>query len=356
MKYRIFGRNGGLRVSEISLGAGNFGAGTGHANLPQVLNAAAARAVFDVYAEAGGNFIDTAEGYQGGRSEEIIGDLIAADRDNFVVASKYSVGVGRTESYAKIGNSRKAMMAAIDGTLRRLKTDHVDLYWLHAHDGLTPIEEILRGLDDLITSGKVLYGGLSNFPAWRISRGAAIADARDWAPITGIQVEYSLAERAADRELLPMAEALGIGVGLWSPLGNGFLTGSLDYDTEVRDTRPPLPHWAQTNRPNSHDLAVRDSLAKVAADLGLSPAAVAYAWLLDKARRSPTSLIPTAGVNDADQLREVLSATEIMLPQDALDTLESVSAPVLGEPHDHNAFHADIVEGTGLIRPALPVA
>lgn len=356
MHYRIFGRNGGLRVSEISLGAGNFGAGTGHANRPQVLDAAQARTVFDVYAEAGGNFIDTAEGYQGGRSEEIVGDLVAADRDNFVIASKYSVGVGRTESFAKIGNSRKAMMAAIDGTLRRLKTDHVDLYWLHAHDGLTPMEEILRGLDDLIRAGKVLYGGLSNFPAWRISRGAAVADARGWAPITGIQVEYSLAERAADRELLPMAEALGIGVGLWSPLGNGFLTGSPDYQTEVRDSRPPLPHWAQTQRPDARDIAVRDTLADLAASLQLSPAAVAYAWLLDKARHSPTSLIPTAGANNADQLRDVLSATEISLPQSVLDTLNAVSAPVLGEPHDHNTFHADIVEGHGLIRPAIPVA
>ena len=356
MRYRIFGRNGGLRVSEISLGAGNFGAGTGHANLPHVLDAVAARAVFDVYTEAGGNFIDTAEGYQGGRSEEIVADLVAADRDNFVIASKYSVGVGRSESFAKIGNSRKAMMAAIDGTLRRLKTDHVDLYWLHAHDGLTPVEEILRGLDDLIRAGKILYGGLSNFPAWRISRGAAIADARDWAPITGIQIEYSLAERAADRELLPMAEALGLGVGLWSPLGNGFLTGSLDYPTENRDSRPPLPHWAHTQRPNTHDLAVRDTLASLAADLQLSPAAVAYAWLLEKARHASTSLIPTAGADNADQLRDVLSATEIALPQHALDALDSVSAPVLGEPHDHNNFHADIVEGHGLIRPTIPVA
>ena len=197
---------------------------------------------------------------------------------------------------------------------------------------------------------------MSNFPAWRISRGAAVADARDWAPITGIQIEYSLAERAADRELLPMAEALGIGVGLWSPLGNGFLTGSLDYPIEDRDTRPPLPHWAQTKRPNAHDLVVRDILGKVAADLQLSPAAVAYAWLLDKARRSTTSLIPTAGVNDAEQLRDVLSSTEIILPQDILDTLDAASAPVLGEPHDHNNFHADIVEGHGLIRPTLPIA
>ena len=220
MRYKIFGRRTGLRVSELALGAGNFGTRWGHG-----AERAEAKKVFDGYVEDGGNFIDTADSYQFGESEELVGDFIASDRDYFVVATKYTLGATASEGISRTGNSRKNMVRSVEGSLKRLNTDRIDLYWAHFADGMTPMEEILRAFDDLVRAGKIHYAGLSNFPAWRISRGDLLAELRGWSPLAGIQIEYSLAERTADRELLPMAEALGLGAALWSPLGGGFLTG-----------------------------------------------------------------------------------------------------------------------------------
>jgi aryl-alcohol dehydrogenase-like predicted oxidoreductase len=220
MRYKIFGRRTGLRVSELALDAGNFGTRWGHG-----AERGEAKKVFDRYVEAGGNFIDTADGNQFGESEEIVGDFIAADRDYFVLATKYTLGTTPTDGISRTGNSRKNMVRSVEGSLKRLKTDRIDLYWAHFADAMTPMEEILRAFDDLVRAGKIHYAGLSNFPAWRISRADLLAEWRGWAPIAGIQIEYSLAQRTADRELLPMAEALGMGTALWSPLGGGFLTG-----------------------------------------------------------------------------------------------------------------------------------
>ena len=231
MQHRTFGRLTGLRVSEYALGAGNFGTRWGTGAEP-----AEAQRIFERFADAGGTVIDTAESYQLGESETLLGDFLAADRDHFVVATKYSNGVAKPEM-ATTGNGRRNMIRAVEGSLKRLKTDRIDLYWVHFQDGVTPIEEILRGLDDLVSSGKILHAGLSNFPAWRVSRAQTIAELRGWSPIAGIQVEYSLVERTADRELLPMAEALGLGVTLWSPLGGGLLTGKYRLTDEGRLTR-----------------------------------------------------------------------------------------------------------------------
>jgi len=220
MKYKVFGKNSGLRVSELALGTGNFGTGWGHGAEPE-----AARKIFDGYVNAGGNFFDTANVYQRGESETILGDFISADRDQFVVATKYTNAIQPVDGLSKTGNSRKNMVRAVEESLKRLKTDRIDLYWAHISDGVTPMEEIMRGFDDLVRSGKILYAGLSNFPAWRIARADLMADLRGWSPIVAIQIEYSLAERTPDRELIPMAEALGLAITTWSPLGGGFLTG-----------------------------------------------------------------------------------------------------------------------------------
>jgi aryl-alcohol dehydrogenase-like predicted oxidoreductase len=206
VQYKTFGRRTGLRVSELALGTGNFGTGWGHG-----AERDEAKRVFDGYVEAGGNFIDTADSYQVGQSETLVGEFIAADRDHFVLATKYTLGAVPNGGISRTGNSRKNMVRSVEESLKRLKTDRIDLYWAHFADGVTPIEEILRAFDDLARAGKILYAGLSNFPAWRIARGDLLAELRGSVPIAGIQIEYSLAERTADRELLPMAEAFGAG-------------------------------------------------------------------------------------------------------------------------------------------------
>jgi aryl-alcohol dehydrogenase-like predicted oxidoreductase len=353
MKYRTFGRNNGLRVSEIALGTGLFGAheGIGRLIRPGEGDESAA-SVFEAFAEAGGNFIDTAEGYQGGESEQLVGQFVGRDRDDFVIASKYSIGLDRTEGQARIGNSRKAMMLAIDGTLRRLGTDYVDLYWLHAHDAVTPIEEILRGLDDLVRTGKIRYGGLGNFPAWRVSRGDAIAAAHGWAPIAAITAEYGAAERSAERELLPMAEALGIGFGAWSPLSSGFLTGTYP-GTGGPEAR--LFHWAANGRPTPADLAVRDAVAAIAARLDATAAQVGLAWILNRARRSATALVPITSAPTAGDLKDNLHALDLELSAEDIEHIDSAGGFSLGEPHRHNLNGEMFVTSSDLIRPTVPV-
>jgi aryl-alcohol dehydrogenase-like predicted oxidoreductase len=212
MQHQTFGRTG-LRVSAYALGTGNFGTQWGTRATP-----AQAKRIFDRFAQAGGTFLDTADSYQNGESESILGDLLAADRDHFTVATKFSSASGGHTGVLDTGNGRQNMVRAVEASLRRLRTDRIDLYWVHHPDTVTPIEEILRGLDDLVSAGKILYAGFSNFPAWRVSRAQAIAESHGWAPIAGVQIEYSLADRTGDRDVLPMAEALGLGVALWSPL------------------------------------------------------------------------------------------------------------------------------------------
>jgi aryl-alcohol dehydrogenase-like predicted oxidoreductase len=220
MRYKLFGRHTGLRVSELVLGTGNFGTRWGHGTEPEE-----ARRIFDAYAQAGGNFIDTADSYQFGQSEEILSDLLQGRREDFVVATKFTQRANPRDGILVTGNSRKAMVSSVEASLKRLKTDRIDLYWVHYSDGVTPIEEIVRGFDDLVRAGKVLYAGLSDFPAWRVARAATIAELRGTVPIAGLQVEHSLVERTTEQELIPAGQALGLGIVAWSPLGGGMLTG-----------------------------------------------------------------------------------------------------------------------------------
>jgi aryl-alcohol dehydrogenase-like predicted oxidoreductase len=185
MRYKLFGRHTGLRVSELVLGTGNFGTRWGHGT-----ELDEARRILDAYAEAGGNFIDTADSYQFGQSEEILGDLLQGRRDDFVVATKFTQRASPKDGILVTGNSRKAMMSSVEASLRRLKTDHIDLYWVHYSDGVTPIEEIVRGFDDLVRTGKILYAGLSDFPAWRVARAATIAELRGTVPVAGARPRH----------------------------------------------------------------------------------------------------------------------------------------------------------------------
>lgn len=353
MRYKIFGRRTGLRVSELALGAGNFGTGWGHGAEREE-----AKKIFDGYVEAGGNFIDTADSYQVGQSEELVGEFIAADRDHFVLATKYTLGTSPKggDGISRTGNSRKNMVRSLEASLKRLKTDRIDLYWAHMADGVTPIEEIVRAFDDLVRSGKILYAGLSNFPAWRVARAATLAELRGWAPIAGIQVEYSLAERTAERELLPVAEALGLGGALWSPLGGGFLTGKYRSSNEGRLTRLGiLVHTEKTSR----ETAILDAVLAVAAELGGSPTHVAIAWLLHKAARSTTSLIPILGSRTREQLDATLGALDVTLSQEQIARLDASSAIPFGVPHETLEGSAPRFAGGKLELldfPSIPVA
>src|ERR671914_1354531 len=227
MRYRLLGRSG-LRVSELALGTMTFGDDWGWG-----ADAATSRQIFERYAEAGGNFVDTANNYTDGTSEEYVGDLIASDREHFVIATKYTLSTRRDDPNAG-GNHRKNMVQALEASLRRLRTGYVDLLWLHMWDGLTPVEEVMRAFDDLVRAGKVLYVGFSDTPAWVVSRAHAIASVRGWTPPAAVQLPLSLADRGAQRDLMPMARELDLAVCAWGTLEGGTLTGKYFAD----DGRP----------------------------------------------------------------------------------------------------------------------
>jgi aryl-alcohol dehydrogenase-like predicted oxidoreductase len=325
MKYRLLGGSG-LRVSELCLGTMTFtdgltGWGTSRAD---------AFAIMEAYAGAGGNFLDTADLYFGrdGVSEEVVGEFISRDRDHFVVATKYSAT--NTDDVSNSGSSVKNMRRSVEASLRRLGTDHVDLYWMHHWDMMTPIEEVVRGLDHLVSSGKVRYVGLSNTPAWLVSRAHTLATAHFVTPPVAVQVEYNLLERSAEQEQTPMAHALDLAVCAWSPLGGGLLTGKylaeergtgtgrrLD-DAQGRHTRPPL-------FPRHREII--DTVVAVAGRRDATPAQVAIAWLLSR-----PGCVPVAGATRVEQVRDVLGAARLMLPAEDLAALDAVSEPVLGVP------------------------
>lgn len=350
MKYQIFGQKSGLRVSTLALGTGNFGT-----VWPFGSNKEEAKTVFDGYANAGGNFIDTADGYQAGQSETFIGDFLTSERDNFVLASKYSMG---TRAMQTTGNNRKTMMRAVEESLKRLKTDRLDLYWVHLSDGQTPIDEIVRGLDDLVRTGKINYAGFSNFPAWRIANASLLADLRGWAPIVGIQVEYNLIERTADRELLPMAEALGLGVAFWSPLAGGTLTGKYrNHEVDPNTRRALAGGLLVKDESGQRETAIINLLEKIAKELDRKVIDVALAWIRQKYDESSLSTVTVIGPRTAQQLEANLASLDITLNRDQISSLNEVSQISLGSPHEiidaskNNLFG----RGTGQIEIKHPV-
>ncbi|PSH64451.1 aldo/keto reductase [Phyllobacterium sophorae] len=320
MRYKLFGNHTGLRVSEFALGTGNFGTGWGYGSTPDI-----ARPIFDGYAEAGGNFIDTSDSYQFGQSESMIGEFIAPERDSFVLATKYSHGASANPSLSAVGNSRKSMIQAVEASLKRLKTDRIDLLWVHMSDEMTPIEEIVRGLDDLVRAGKIIYTGFSNFAAWRIASGATIASLRGWTPVAGLQTEYSLVERSAERELLPMAKGFGLGTVGWSPLGGGLLTGKYRRGEEGRATGlgVVIQHEDSPQR-----TAIIDELLAISDEIGAAPSHVGIAWVAAK------GVMPIIGPKTVEQLRDNLAAASLVLTAEHIDRLDKVSAIPLGAPHE----------------------
>jgi aryl-alcohol dehydrogenase-like predicted oxidoreductase len=337
VQHSTFGRNNGLRVSEIALGAGMFGTRWGYGAEPEE-----AREMFEKFADAGGTFIDTAASYQVGESEENLGKLLTGRRDQFTVATKFAIGGAEGYGPLQTGNSRRAMFRSVDGSLRRLDTDYIDLLWVHFPDRVTPLDEIVRAFDDLARAGKILYAGLSNFPAWMTGRAATIAELRGLIPIAGIQFEYSLVERSGDRENFPLAEALGIGAALWSPLAGGLLTGKYRSSTDGR-----LTNWNRLvhREDDARKAAVVDAVLAAGEDLGVTAAEVAVAWLLERARRSPTGVVPIIGPRTTAQLDSYLAALSVDLGTDLYDRLDEVSRIDLGQPYNQLASDGSRVLG-----------
>ena len=326
MKYRLLG-NSGLRVSEASLGTMTFGDDWGWGSAKDE-----ARKIYDAYRAAGGNFIDTANIYTNGTSETLLGDFIHADRDSIVLATKYTNAAPGKDPNAG-GNHRKNMMQAIEASLKRLQTHYIDLYWLHIWDQITPVDEVMRGLDDLVRQGKILHAGISDAPAWWISQANTLAMFRGWTPFVGLQIEYSLMERTVERDLIPMAKAMNIGVTAWSPLANGILTGKYHGNGDTKDARMSgdmmkgfLP---KGDRPEKIVAAVK----KVSDQLGRGMAQVALAWLSTRA----VPIIPILGAKKLAQLQDNLQSLTLSLSPEQVKILDDASAVDMGFP---NTFYA----------------
>jgi aryl-alcohol dehydrogenase-like predicted oxidoreductase len=327
MKYRLLG-NSGLRVSEAALGAMTFGEDWGWGSGKDE-----ARKVYDAFRDAGGNFIDTANFYTNGTSESFLGEFMKDHRQGVVLATKYTMSAPGTDPNAA-GNQRKNMMQAVEASLKRLQTDYIDLYWVHMWDQITPVEEVMRGLDDLIRQGKVLYVGISDAPAWWIAQANTLAHLRGWSPFAGLQIEYSLIERSVERELVPMAKALNLGLTAWSPLAKGILTGKyhghggssaspseqgrLNSDT-MKDF---MPEQQRTDRIVSAVKAVSDQT-------GRSMAQVALAWL----RYRPVPVIPILGARKLSQLQDNLASFDFALSAEQVKALDEASQIDPGFPY-----------------------
>jgi len=320
--YRLLGRSG-LRVSPLCLGTMTFGEEWGWGS-----NKDEARKVFDAYAAHGGNFIDTANFYTGGTSESFIGDFLDGRRDQFVLATKFSLTMRAGDPNAS-GNHRKNVRQALEASLKRLKSDYVDLYWLHIWDKITPIQEVMQALDDAVRSGKVLYVGVSDMPAWKVAQGNTLATLRGWSPFVALQIEYSLIERTPERDLIPMAMDLGLGVTPWSPLGGGILTGKYRKKDGQAKRLDPTSEFGQMKL-TERNLAIADEVVKIAQELERSPAQVAINWLVN--RPGVTSTI--IGARRVQQLEDNLAAVDFQLSPEHVERLDQVSRIELGFPHD----------------------
>lgn len=327
--YRLLGRSG-LRVSPLCLGTMTFGVEAGAWGSTDE----EAAQLIDLYIDRGGNFIDTANFYgQMGRSETLLGQAVKGRRHRLVISTKYSLTTSPGDPNAS-GNHRKNMVRSVEDSLERMQTDYIDLYYLHMWDFRTPVEEILRAFDDLVRAGKILYIGLSDLPAWQASRMQAIAELRGWTPFCALQISYSLTERTVEREMIPMAAEMGMGVCPWSPLGGGVLSGKYSKADLVPPNMSDLGSRkainAITGRLSERSLAVAEVVGEVARQIGKTPAQVAIAWTLV----NPAVTAPVLGVRTVSQLEDNLGALEVELGADQLARLNAVSDVPLVFPMD----------------------
>jgi aryl-alcohol dehydrogenase-like predicted oxidoreductase len=319
MRYQLLGKSG-LRVSELCLGTMTFGETWGWGASKDEC-----KKQFDLFAEAGGNFIDTSVNYTDGEAETILGDLLKADRDHFVVATKYTLTKPDSLDPNSGGNSRKNMMKSVERSLKRLQTDHIDLYYLHMWDYMTPVEEVVRGLDDLVSAGKVSYVAFSDSPAYIVAEANTLAELRGWSRFIGLQLPYSLLDRAIERELIPMARHWEMTLMPWGILEAGILTGKfsnkVDTPTRINQERLKLSEKSQ---------AVITEVQKIAEETGRSMAQVAINWV----RQQPeVATIPILGSRRAEQLADNMAVLEWKLTPEQWARLDEVSRIDLGFPH-----------------------
>jgi aryl-alcohol dehydrogenase-like predicted oxidoreductase len=324
--YFTLGRSG-LRVSRLSLGAMTFGTEWGWGS-----DKAAARRIFDVYVDQGGNFIDTADVYTGGTSESWLGEFVAERglRDQLVLATKYTFNMGEHNANGG-GNGRKNLLRAVEGSLRRLKTDYIDLLYVHAWDQLTPVEEVMRTMDDLVRAGKLRHVGLSDVPAWYGARAQTLAEWRGWEPVSALQLQYSLVERNIEHEHVRLATELGMGIVVWSPLAGGLLSGryrrnaSLDGRLAAmkENGNPAFAHLTERN------WAIVDTLEKVAFEVDRPLAQVALNWVAHR----PGVASVTVGASRLEQLQANLAALDFTLPPELVSRLDEASRPVTTFPY-----------------------
>lgn len=341
MRYKLLGSSG-LRVSELALGCMTFGEEWGFGASKEE-----SRKIFDAYAQAGGNFIDTANAYTNGTSERFVSELVGGERERFVIATKYTLNTRPNDPNGG-GNQRKSLVQSIEASLKRLKMDYIDLYWVHAWDSMTPIDEVMRALDDVVRAGKVLYVGISDTPAWVVSRANMLADLRGWSRFVGLQIPYSLIERAPERDLLPMAKALDIGVTTWGALGAGVLTGKYEKGKEgpKGDRLSGEGAWWK-GMLTDRNYAIAEQTRAVATEIGKTPSQVALAWV--RAQQARASIIPILGARTVRQLEDNLGSLEVDLPREHLDRLDAVSKIELGFPHDFGGTALIYGETRGLI-------
>lgn len=365
MKYFLLGKSG-LRVSEICLGTMTFGKEWGWGASKEE-----SRKIFDAYVDAGGNFIDTANIYTDGTSEKYVSDFVSYDRDRFVIATKYTSNTRAGDPNAG-GNHRKNMVQSLEASLKRLNTDYIDLYWVHAWDQTTPIEEMMRALDDMVKSGKILYIGISDAPAWVVSQANTLANLKGWTEFASIQIEYSLIERTSERELLPMANVLDIGITAWSPLGSGVLTGKYnkssnkeyknntvnkDYkqtesttnDTNTSTSSSSLSASDQQNSSRlnvanfselsntllkERNLRIAEEVVNIAGEIKRTPSQVALNWIRHSKKILRNKIIPIIGAKNLVQINDNLACMEFVLSDDYIQRLNEVSKIELGFPHN----------------------
>ncbi len=319
--YKLLGRSG-LRVSPMSLGTMTFGSEWGWG-----ADSAEAHRIFDLYVDRGGNFIDTSVNYTNGGAERLLGEFVGDKRERLVIATKFTMSREPGNPNAG-GNHRLNIIRSAEQSLRQLGTDRIDLFYLHGWDMTTQPDEVMRALDDLVRSGKILYLGICNTPAWRVAQMQTLADMRGWSPFVALQIEYSLVERTVEHELLPMAAALGLGVLPWSPLGGGVLTGKYSR-ADVQDSREAAVSpsrkgvIASSGHLNERSIEIAHEVRAVAEEVGSTPSRVALAWTL----ANPSVVSPIMGARTVAQAEDNLGALDVVLSPDHLDRLNRVSDP-----------------------------
>ncbi len=337
-EYVTLGRSG-LRVSPLCLGTMTFGTEWGWGAEEEV-----ARSLFDRYTEAGGNFIDTADGYTGGKSEEMVGRFISERklRDRVVLATRFTFNAEPGNPNAG-GNGRKNIYRALEGSLRRLQTDYIDLYWLHAWDTVTPVEEVISTLNDLVREGKIRHYGFSDTPAWYVARAQTLAETQGKERLIALQLEYSLVERNIEREHIPAAQELGIGICPWSPLASGFLTGKYKRDGSSRGGDGRLEKVKESGNPGfakftEQNWRILEVVLDVARQVNRSPAQIALNWIATQPGVTSTIL----GASKLSQLEDNLGAIEFSISAEHRKRLDEVSRPASIHPY---VFFEPFIQG-----------